>query len=637
MKYFFRLFLLAFSVAFLYGCEPSSETHSSDSDSDMSTSTSEAPRDVHSHAVPEIAHVSHLDLDIAVDFETKTITGRASYDLVLAEGATEIVLDARDLSIQGVTAGGNDSSDSLAFAMGETFDPIKGTSLTIQLTEGTERINVFYQTSPEAAALQWLSPSQTAGKEQPFLFTQGQAILTRTWLPCQDGPGMRFTYDARVTVPSNLMAVMSATNPTEHNDQGVYEFEMAQPIPAYLMALSVGDLEFAPIGEQTGVYAEPSVLEAAVYEFGDMEKMLVSAEELYGPYRWERYDVIVLPPSFPFGGMENPRLTFATPTILAGDRSLTSLIAHELAHSWSGNLVTNATWDDFWLNEGFTVYFERRIMEKLYGESYVKMLAMLGHQDLDHTLKELGTDSKDTHLKLDLIGRDPDEGMTDIAYEKGYFLLTHIENSIGREAFDAFLRQYFDENAFTTMTTEDFVQYVDENLVKGDETLKAELALEKWIYAPGLPAGFEAPYSDRFEKVDSELASWTGGTAAKDLAGTGEWSTHEWLHFIRKLPAGLSGEQMADLDGAFGLTASGNSEIQAAWFEHVIRNQYEAGYASLEAFLIRVGRRKFLKPLYTTLAETESGKEMGRDIYAKARSGYHSVSVGTIDEILDYN
>lgn len=592
--------------------------------------------DPHSFARPHEASTTHLELDVKVNFEQKRISGRASYKIRRREGATQIVLDTRNLDIRGVTTTVDSTrEDSLAFTLGEE-NPVLGQALSIALPPGVNEINIDFSTRPGAAALQWLDPVQTAGKKQPFLFTQSQAILARTWLPCQDGPGMRFTYHATVRVPKGLLALMSAENPTVTNESGVYSFEMAQPIPAYLMALSVGDLRFRGIGARTGVYAEPSMLEKSVYEFADMEKMLVAAEELYGPYSWERYDVIVLPPSFPFGGMENPRLTFATPTILAGDRSLTSLIAHELAHSWSGNLVTNATWNDFWLNEGFTVYFERRIMEKLYGESYANMLSLLGHQDLEATLAELGPSADDTKLKLALKGRDPDDGMTDIAYEKGNSLLCHIESIVGRPTFDAFIKEYFSTYAFGTMTTEAFIDYVNRELIKGDAELKARINLEGWIYQPGIPANFVAPQSDRFQKVEAQLALWKEGTSPGSLEGTADWTTHEWLHFIRLLPRPMTAVQMNGLDKAFNFTGSGNSEIQAVWYEHVIRNQYAEGYPALEAFLMQVGRRKFLKPLYKTLAETPEGKQRGLAIYAKARANYHSVSVGTIDEILGY-
>ncbi len=438
-----------------------------------------------------------------------------------------------------------------------------------------------------------------------------------------------------MTVPTDLMAVMSATNPQERSADGVYTFRMDKPIPAYLVALAVGDIAFKPIDGRTGIYAEKSVLDKAVWEFADMGKMVTAAEELYGPYRWGRYDVIVLPPSFPFGGMENPMLTFATPTIIAGDRSLTALIAHELAHSWSGNLVTNSTWDDFWLNEGFTVYFEHRISEKLYGADYSAMTGVLGHQDLVASIKDLesGKHPEDTRLKLDLAGRDPDDGMTDIAYEKGYGLLRVLEKAAGREKFDAFLRGYFDAFAFQGMTTEKFTAYLKEKLLVPNDL---EVNVDRWIYQTGLPADDVVPVSDRFAKVDEQVARWAGGTPANKLAVAG-WSTFEWMHFVRHLPAGLDHARMGDLDQAFAFTRSGNSEILAAWLEQCVRNDYSASYERLDSFLTQVGRRKFLIPLYEQLITTEKGRAMAMNIYKAARPNYHSVSVRTIDDMLGWS
>ena len=283
---------------------------------------------------------------------------------------------------------------------------------------------------------------------------------------------------------------MSAENPTAVNAEAVYSFAMPHPVPSYLLALAVGELEFRPLGgsPRAGVYAEPPVVEKAAAEFADTEKMIAAAEALYGPYRWGRYDLLVLPPSFPFGGMENPRLTFATPTIIAGDRSLVSLVAHELAHSWSGNLVTNATWNDFWLNEGFTTYFEMRIMEAVYGREHSEMLAALAHQDLADAVAEAGATSPDTHLRLNLAGRNPDEGVTSIPYDKGYFFLRLIEETVGREAWDAFLRGYFDTFAFQSMDTDGFLAYLREKLLAGRPGVEEKLQIAAWVDGPGIPA-----------------------------------------------------------------------------------------------------------------------------------------------------
>ncbi|MCA1751797.1 MAG: M1 family metallopeptidase [Flavobacteriales bacterium] len=588
--------------------------------------------DHHSFGNPNEIAVTHLDLVLNVDFDKRMLMGTATFKLERNSGNT-LVLDARDLDIRSVKHGKPLEGGEHAVAEFKIKEGNEhGDILEIQLNDSAELVTIDYSTSPDAAALLWHSPSQTHDKNSPFLFTQGQAILTRSWIPIQDSPALRITYNAKIRTPEGMLAVMSAENPTEKNEDGVFEFRMEQPIPPYLMALAVGDLEFAPLGDRTGVYAEPGLLEAAAREFEDTEKMLETAENLYGPYVWDRFDILVLPPSFPFGGMENPRLTFATPTIIAGDKSLTGLIAHELAHSWSGNLVTNGSWNDFWLNEGFTVYFEKRIMEALYGPEYAEMLNVLGYQDLLATIERLGPESEDTELKLDLEGRNPDDGMNDIAYEKGYLMLRSLEEWAGREAFDAFLMEYFRVHAFETMTTARFIDYLDATLFAD---AKERPDVEAWIYKPGLPEGHPVPVSDVFDRVDSVRNMWLEDQTAAAVLPVEKWSTHEWLHFLRGIPEGIPAEQLAELDAAFDLTKSGNSEIAFAWFLQSIHSDYRPAFDAMEAFLIEVGRRKFLEPLYAALAEDEAHLKWAKRVYKEARPNYHSVTAVTIDEVLD--
>ncbi|HEX9984346.1 MAG TPA: M1 family metallopeptidase [Thermoanaerobaculia bacterium] len=584
--------------------------------------------DVHSFARPDEAVVRHIALDLDVDFGEKRLAGSATLEIETNGGARELVLDTNGLTIDRVTTGGTDAT----WTLGDPR-PYLGSPLTITIQPSTKSVTIHYKSSPDAAAVQWLEPSQTAGGKHPFLFTQSQAILARTWVPCQDSPGVRITYEATIRVPRELMAVMSAENPTETNAEGVYHFRMPQPIPSYLLALAVGDLAFRPLGRNSGVYAEKPMIEASAYELADTQKMIEAAEAIYGPYRWGQYDVLMLPPSFPFGGMENPRLTFATPTILAGDRSLVNLVAHELAHSWSGNLVTNATWNDFWLNEGFTTYFERRIMEKVYGRDYSEMLALLGRQDLEATVAELP--ERDTYLLLDLEGRDPDEAATKLAYEKGYSLLRLIEQTVGREAFDRFLYDYFDRHAFQSMTTDQWLVKLNESFPGIGEKVE----IEKWVRGPGIPANAPRVQSEAFtnvERVAETLLSAGSGQAGVPVPQTQSWSTHEWIHFLRHLPPTLTREQLGQLDDAFHFTQSRNSEILHEWLMYAIDKQYEPAYGAMEAFLLRQGRRKFLKPLYQKLAETPEGTERARAIYAKARPMYHAVSYRTIDQILNW-
>ncbi len=586
--------------------------------------------DPHSYSQPQEAWIRHLSLDLNVDFEQRQLVGSARLDLETTPGASSLHLDTRDLTIRAVRG---PEGEALPFKMG-TADPHLGSELKISLPPHVTSVTVDYTTAPEAGALQWLEPSQTAGGKHPFLFTQSQAILARTWVPCQDTPAVRFTYDATVRVPPALMALMSAENPTERSASGEYTFRMDQPIPSYLLALAVGEVEFRALGPRSGVYAEPEVVDKAAWEFADTESMIAAAEELYGPYRWDRYDVIVLPPSFPFGGMENPRLTFATPTILAGDRSLMALIAHELAHSWSGNLVTNATWNDFWLNEGFTVYFEHRIMEALYGRDYDEMLALLGQQSLRKEIEDLPT--RDTWLHLDLAGRDPDDGMTDVAYEKGYFFLRMLEETLGREAWDEFLRAYFDDYAFQSMTTERFLGVLSDRILAPHPELAASLNIEEWVHGPGLPANCPQVHSTALRDVSQEAEEFLAGKNPQEIP-TKDWSTHHWLHFLRSFEHPLSAEQMAQLDAAYKFTSTGNSEILHDWCLHAIASQYEPAYGALRDFLVRQGRRKFLKPLYKKLAETPEGLQRAKAIYEEARDGYHPVSQLTIDEIVGYS
>lgn len=625
--------LIYASIVILFtmvSCNQSTDTE--DTKTEITTKTETPVVDKHTFAKPEQAVMTHLDLDVEVDFEKKIMSGTATLKIKKSPDAGVLFVDTRDLTITKVTSEGKD----LTFKLHPTVEHM-GEPLEIELEEKTSNVTIHYETSPEAEALQWLDKSQTAGKRQPFLFTQSQAILARTWVPCQDSPGIRFTYNAKVKVPKDLMALMSAANPQERSEDGSYNFKMEQPIPAYLLAMSVGDLKFQSLGNRSGVYAEPSLLEKSANEFADLEKMIAAAEGLYGPYQWDRYDIIVLPPSFPFGGMENPRLTFATPTIIAGDRSLVALVAHELAHSWSGNLVTNATWDDFWLNEGFTVYFENRIMESMYGKPIADMLAMISYEDLNDMIADLETsgNADDSKLKLDLTGRNPDDGVTPIAYDKGFYLLKLIENTVGREKWDTFLKGYFEANKFKTMTTEKFLTYLDDNLLNGVAGAKEKIGLKEWIYNTGLPDNCPKVESDRIANLMKEVERFKNGTKAADLATNG-WVYQEWWLFLQNLPEKLSAEQMKDLDDTFKLTQNGNSEIIFQWLMHAIRNEYKPAYKRLEEFCYTVGRRKFIQPLYAEMMKFEATQAMAKRIYKRSRKNYHFVATNSIDPIVGH-
>ena len=631
-------FLGILCVMLLLGIGLSCKTgESSNESANPQNPKDEKAKDMHSYANPEAIRVTNVDLDWDILFDKKIIKGTAelSFDRIKKQEDAPLILDSRDLKIEKAET----SSDAgktykeTKFTLGDT-DKILGSSLTIVLPTDADKVRITYSSSPKASGLQWLTPAQTAGKKTPFMFSQGQAIHTRSFIPLQDSPSVRITYSAKVRTPKGLLAVMSAGgNSQQKGREGEYEFKMEKAIPPYLIAIGVGDLEFRALGERAGVYAEPSVAEKAAKEFEDTEKMIVATEKIYGDYAWGRYDLLVLPPSFPLGGMENPVLTFATPTILAGDKSLVSLVAHELAHSWSGNLVTNSTWRDFWLNEGFTTYLTYRITEAVYGKNQSEMEAMLGKKDLEEEIAKM--EERDQILHVDLKGRDPDDGFTGVPYEKGALFLRYLEEKFGRQKFDEFVKGYFAKYSFQSITTETFVTYLKANLLEKNPGIVKSEEIDEWITKPGLPKTAPQPRSEALAKIDAKSKEWIDGkTNAKDL-DTKDWSTQEWLRFLRSFKT-LDNEKMAELDSAFNFTKVGNSEIAFQWLVMSIRNKYEPANARLEEFLTTVGRRKFIKPLFDELAKTPEGKEKAKEIYKRSRSGYHSMTFSSVDKILDW-
>lgn len=595
----------------------------------------ETGTDPHSFAEFEKVHITHMQLELDADMHERTLTGHVLLELERPQsGHPRLVLDTRDLDIQDVNAVDPDGDYlPVSWRLGEDHGHL-GQPLIIVLPQGIEQVRIDYATSPEAFGLQWLNAEQTSSGK-PFMFSQSQPHYARTWVPLQDTPAVRYTFDATIRGPRDLMVVMGADgNRFERNDVGEYDFHMPEPIPSYLMAIAIGDLEFAETGPRTGVYAEPQWIEAAAEEFDVLEEMVNTGEELYGSYRWGRYDLLVLPPSFPFGGMENPRLSFITPTIIAGDKSLVALIAHELAHSWSGNLVSNATWRDLWLNEGFTTYVTNRIMEAVFGEERAQMEAYLNYRSLREDMAELPPE--DEILAIDLRGRDPDAVFSNVPYVKGQLFLTYLEEQFGRERFDRFLRGYFDHFEFRSITTDEFLAYLEKHLIEAHPGKVDMDKVRQWVFEPGLPADAVLPPTDVFDSVKAARKAWMAGEKRAAELETGDWTVHEWLYFLNELPEELSGERLARLDEAFGLTASENAEIAHAWLLIAIRNDYRPAWERLESYLTGIGRRKLIEPLYKQLAGTEAHRQFACRVYEKARPGYHPLAQGTMDEILDW-
>jgi leukotriene-A4 hydrolase len=634
----------------LWACNPSSRTATSSTEN-----LSAFAQDDHSYANLEQINTTHLHLDLEVDFSSQTIYGVARHRMH-NRGADTAIFDIKGLLIQKVTLGAKKHEKETDFIIGPMDkDSLFGQALLVKVDSSTQLINIYYQTTQASAALDWLDTTLTSSKTKPFLYTQGQAILTRTWIPIQDAPSNRLTYSADVKVPSDLMALMSAKNPKDIHKEGLYHFEMPHAIPSYLIALAVGDIGFKDLGNQCGVYAEKELLEQCASEFEDLPQMMATAEKLYGPYQWGRYDVLVLPYSFPFGGMENPMLTFANPTLITGDKSLVSVLAHELAHSWSGNLVTNASWSDLWLNEGTTVYFEQRIMEALKGKEIADILAQVEFRELEQTLGQMKTEGTlaDSKLHLDLKNRDPDIAMSDIAYVKGAFFFRTLEQTYTRPILDAFLKAYFKHYSFQTINAKQFASHLNKYLTKNGQK---PFNYNEWIYTAGLPKNCARIVAPRIEQIEAKAQLLNQGkypfedmirnTTFKKNGKTRrrtqiirpqykDYLIQEWQLFIRALSDQVPIERLRQLDKQFAFSHSGNCEILCDWFVLAAHSPYVFEIQTeLKDFLLKIGRRKYVLPIYEALVQTKEGRTLAKQIFNEAQVTYHSVTRNSVQKVL---
>jgi len=618
-----RVFALLLSSLLLFAC-------TQDEDVSPPAPALDVTHDYFSFANTDQFVTTHLKLNLSVDFNLKELRGMAILEMRrLDPAATHIILDTRDLHIDGILVNGAES----VFEYAQT-DPVLGQALKITLPEGLDeqqdlKVKIHYQTDPGASALQWLPAELTAGGEHPFMFSQSQSIHARSWVPLQDSPSVRITYEATIHTPAKLLAVMSADNDPQTARNGEYHFNMPQPIPSYLLAIAVGNIYFEPIGEQTGIYSEPELLEASVFEFSSTQQMLDTAESMYGPYQWGRYDLLILPPSFPYGGMENPRLSFITPSVLAGDQSLVSLIAHELAHSWSGNLVSNRTWRDIWLNEGTTSYLESRLMEVLFGKDRADEERVLSYRELMQGLEEISP-AMQALAPLEKLD-DPDESQGSLHYHKGQLFLQHLEDIYGRDIFDPFLMAYFKHFEFQSISSEQFLDYLDQNLLQKYPGKFSRQQAEQWLYQPGLPEDAPVPHSETLDQVERLAASWAAGEVPVADIPHADWSPQATVHFINNLPLDLSEEQLRELDENFAFSESRNAEISRAWFIQVANRRYLPAYEDMQAHLNRYGRTRLVYPVYIALDQNGEDGELSREWFAGARSNYHPLTISAIE------
>jgi aminopeptidase N len=580
--------------------------------------------DPHSYYRTDQPAIESLDWQARVDFDTQTLTATVVLQLSRpVEGALD--LDTRALTLFEVTDG---EGRAVPYVL-HPEEPVLGARLELRPEHPTRVVRLRYQTAPTASALQWLLPSQTAGQRQPFLFSQGQAIHARSFLPLQDTPEVRVRYTAELEVPSALTALMAARQLDSVIEGAVRRarFDMPQPIPPYLIAFAIGELASHELGPRSRVWAEPSVLPRAAWEYAEVDRLLTTAEQLLGPYDWERFDLLVMPPSFPYGGMENPRLTFLTPSLLAGDRSLVNVVAHELAHSWTGNLVTNANAEHFWLNEGFTVFAERRILEAVEGRELAELHAALGHLDLLQAFGRFAERPELTRLRTTLDGVDPDDAFSSVPYEKGYLFLRALEEAAGRPAFDRFLAHYLGTYRFRSVTTEDFLTVARQEI----PAALVQVDFGAWLEGPGLPPLAPLPRSQRLEAVRAAIET----RRPPDEAQVAGWSAAEWSLYLEGLEAPLDQALVDALEQRWHLSSSGNLELVVAWLEKRLLSHDRTAWPLVEKLLGTVGRMKYLRPLYGAWARSSEGRAQARALFESVADRYHPVARQMVRGLLD--
>jgi aminopeptidase N len=589
-----------------------------------------ARTDPHSYFDDSQPRATRWFLRLLVDFDSRILGGEATLMFPRPAGGT-LDLDTKGLALH--RAWNPLTGQDLPYLLGPE-EPVLGRRLRLDLPPDTHAVTLAYETSPDALGLQWLEPAQTEDGRHPFLFSQCQAIHARTLVPCQDSAAARVTYDAEVVVPDGLRAVMSAgplgDEPGEIPGTRVFRFRMPQPIPSYLLALAVGELAGRDLSPRSRVWAEPAALDRAAWEFARVEELITTAEGLFGPYEWDRFDLLVLPPSFPYGGMENPRMAFLTPTLLAGDRSLVDVVAHELAHSWTGNLVTNATAEHFWLNEGFTVWAERKILRALRGEEACALAWAIGEKALEESLERFRDRPELTQLRTHLDGVDPDDAFSSIPYEKGARLVAALEQAAGREVFGAFLRAYMQRFRFTSITTERFCAFVEEQL----PGVLGRVDADAWLNQPGMPATAPVFRSARLDDLTALARFWDQGARPTE-AQMAAWGPDELLVYLQHLPRDLGAGGCAWLEENLDLTDRGNYEVLVEWLTLAALSGFRPAFGRIREVLARVGRMKYLRPLYGALAQNPATRALAREIFAHAEPGYHGLSRRVVREILD--
>lgn len=571
-----------------------------------------SPNDPNSYSRPDEVCVTNVHLDWLIDFSSNTISGSVTLNVERKkDAASQLVLDSKDLSITNVED--EETGQVLTYSLGEA-NPNFGSELRINLPSHAPdknlfKIKILYSTSPKSSALQWLLPDQTAGKKYPYLFSQCQAIHCRSLIPIQDTPSVKAPYSAVVSASKEFVVLMSALR-DEQVEKGtniIHKFRQPVCMPAYLIAIAVGALESRDVGPRTKVWSEKELVDKAEYEFAETEKMLSTAEDLCGEYVWTQYDLLILPPSFPYGGMENPCLTFVTPTLLTGDRSLVDVVAHEIAHSWTGNLVTNQNWEHFWLNEGFTMFVERKIIGRMHGESYRHLSAIGGWKSLSECIKSRGADDPLTCLVPDLTGIDPDDSFSVVPYEKGHAFIWYLETLVGGpKVFEPFLKAYLDKFKYKSISSDTFKSFLLEYFVDKKSVFDV-VNWTAWWKTPGMPQikpQFDETLSVACTKLYMRWMAWYVGTEVPfHLNDIKELSSIQVIEFLAQLleEEFLPIAKLEKMDEIYKLSSSTNSEILFRWIRLGLRAHWKPRVEDALNMVTSQGRMKYVRPLYRDL------------------------------------
>ncbi|EGF79700.1 hypothetical protein BATDEDRAFT_19784 [Batrachochytrium dendrobatidis JAM81] len=617
----------------------------------MAATPTLCPTDPNSFANSHEAIIRHTHLNLTTDFDAKILHGFVEHtvSIVAASGANKVVLDSSYVDVKSVVIATD--STSLKFEVASRHD-LFGSALTIYFgsTLACDQkviVRIEYSTTSKCTALQWLNPSQTVGKTYPYLFSQCQAIHARSLLPCQDTPSVKHTYSAELTVPAELRALMSAVNAGESSSASAkhktFKFEQKISIPSYLIAIAVGNIHGKRVGPRSTVWSEPEVVEAAAWEFADTESFIKTGEDLLTPYVWGVYDLLLLPASFPFGGMENPCLTFVTPTLLAGDRSLVDVVAHEIAHSWMGNLVTTQNWEHFWLNEGFTVFIERKIAGRLHGEPVRHFDAIIGMKSLREAVEhyEESGHMEYTCLCPKMTGQDPDDAFSSVPYEKGFNLLFYLEKLVGGPAvFEPYVKAHVEKFSHKSITTADFHKFLFEYFGKVENGSKLSVLhavdWDSWFNKPGMPV-VENEFDASLAHACEDLAKrWNLSRKESDpkfdAAEFSKLDSNQKVMFLKKLldmPA-FEAHTLDAMDRIYSLSLIKNAEVKFCWQMLCLSSELERIFPEVVEFISQVGRMKFVRPLYRALYKCKNGAELSKSTFLKHRDFYHPICAGMV-------